>query len=180
MSWIQTYTGKKFDVRQPRPEDVCWMDIAHSLSQQCRFNGHTKHFYSVAQHCWIMSLNVPQEFALYALLHDAAEAYIGDMPAPVKQLFPEFSVMEDMLLSCIYKAAGIPEPSAEALAVVKEYDLRMLMTERQQLLGEPPEPWLLDGMGIKPLDIQIVLEEPSHVSAEDYLERLAELIGGGR
>lgn len=175
MSWIQTYTGKKFDVRQPRPEDVCWLDIAHSLAQQCRFNGHTKHFYSVAQHCYLMSLHIPPQFALYALLHDAAEAYIGDMPEPVKQLFPEFTVMEDMLLSCIYKAAGIPEPSAEALAAVKEYDLRMLLTEKQQLLGESPEPWLVDGMGIEPMDIRIGCEPDFEIYKGRYLRRLVEL-----
>ena len=92
--WIQTYTGKKFFPLKPNPADICIEDIAHSLSMQCRFAGHSKQFYSVAQHCNAM-VNCwfphpeQRELAKYALLHDASEAYLTDIPRPLKHL-PEF------------------------------------------------------------------------------------------
>jgi len=84
---IVTYTGKLFDLLNPVPEMVCIEDIAHSLSLICRYTGHTKEFYSVAQHCTLMA-ECTQLFGnpLARLLHDAAEAYIGDMSSPWKQM----------------------------------------------------------------------------------------------
>lgn len=84
-SFMQTVGGKQFYYRDPRPEDISIEDIAHSLSHICRFNGHTKLFYSVAEH----SINVcnevkDPEFKLCALLHDAHEAYVGDLISPMK------------------------------------------------------------------------------------------------
>ena len=85
---ITTYSGKPFFPMDPRPEEIRIEDIAHSLSMQCRFNGHTKWFYSVAQHCSIMAEAMMSdgyaEYAFEALMHDAAEAYIGDLIRPVK------------------------------------------------------------------------------------------------
>ncbi len=85
--YIATYTGKQFYPLDPRPEDVCLEDIAHSLSNLCRFTGHTDtdRFYSVAQHSVICSTIVAPEAALLALLHDAAEAYLGDISRPLKR-----------------------------------------------------------------------------------------------
>ena len=74
-SWLQTYTGKKFYPFDPREEEVDILDIAHALSQLCRFGGHTKEFYSVAEHCVLVSMCCPSEVKLLGLLHDAAEAY---------------------------------------------------------------------------------------------------------
>ena len=84
---IVTYTGKIFDLLNPKPEMVCIKDIAHSLAYQCRYTGHTKFFYSVAQHCVLMAENpdLPGD-PLQKLLHDAAETYIGDMARPWKNL----------------------------------------------------------------------------------------------
>src|SRR5689334_10911717 len=79
---MTTFSGEPFWPLDPQPEDIRIVDIAHALSLQCRFNGHTKFHYSVAQHSLIMSFNVPLQFALEALLHDAAEAYIGDLIRP--------------------------------------------------------------------------------------------------
>ena len=176
MSWVQTYSGKKFDVLNPRSADVDFRDIAHALSMQARFNGHTSRFYSVAQHCVIMSLAVHPKAALYALLHDAAEAYIGDMPAPVKDQFPEFSIMENVILSVVYMAAGIPFPDTAAMQEVKDYDLRMLITERNQLMGPPPEPWGIDRLNIQPLEINIAHEEPGE-HAQVWLDHFDALVG---
>lgn len=85
-NWIQTYTGKKFHLLNPKVEDVDIIDIAFSLSRQCRFNGHTLFFYSVAQHSLLVSQNVSVENKKWGLLHDAAEAYIGDIVSPLKLL----------------------------------------------------------------------------------------------
>ncbi|MFG0247924.1 MAG: phosphohydrolase, partial [Phycisphaeraceae bacterium JB051] len=80
MSWIQTYTGKAFYPLREDPGIIDIRDIAHALSLQCRFNGHCSDFYSVAQHSVHVSEVVPQAFALWGLLHDAAEAYMSDLP----------------------------------------------------------------------------------------------------
>lgn len=82
--YIGTWSGKRFHPWEPKLEEVDIEDIAHALSLQCRFNGHLTIFYSVAEHSVIMSNLVPRGLELAALLHDAAEAYIGDMPSPLK------------------------------------------------------------------------------------------------
>lgn len=84
--WIQTYSGGSFDYTAPRPDDVKLIDIAEALSKQCRFAGHTTRFYSVAEHSFKMSCMFDdQHLAQLALLHDAAEAYVVDLPRPLKQ-----------------------------------------------------------------------------------------------
>jgi uncharacterized protein len=86
MTWTQTYTGHQFDIFNPDPEAIHIADIAHSLALTNRFGGHTVRPYSVAQHSVLVSKMVPEQYALHGLLHDAAEAYIGDLPAPWKLL----------------------------------------------------------------------------------------------
>lgn len=177
-NWIQTFTGRKFDVMNPRAEDVCWLDIAHSLAHQCRFNGHTKQFYSVAHHCVLASKHVPERFALLALLHDAAEAYIGDMPKPVKDLFPQFSRMEEAILAAIHEKAGLINGySYEEAQWICGIDLRLLMTERDQLMSKPPEPWGLDHPDLRPEPVPVVIScEPDfEIYKGLFLRRLVEL-----
>lgn len=91
-AWLQTFSGKKFYPFNPIYQAICIEDIAHSLSLQCRYNGHSKEFYSVAEHSVLMSrfyFAEDMELARYALLHDASEAYLSDIPRPLK-LLPEF------------------------------------------------------------------------------------------
>ena len=84
MTWIQTFSGKKFSFLDPQPKDICIKDIAHHLGNLCRFVGATRTFYSVAQHSVLVSTIVPDKEARNGLLHDAGEAYYGDISSPLK------------------------------------------------------------------------------------------------
>ena len=136
MTWIQTYTGRKLDLANPNPDDLDLDDIAHALSLICRFTGHVREFYSVAQHCVIVSSLVPPELALSALLHDATEAYIGDVSRPLKGLLPEYRAIEARLWAAIAERFGVTEAPEIKLA-----DNIALLWERRDLLGEPVAPW---------------------------------------
>ena len=92
--WIITASGKRFYLRRPTPADIDAGDVAHALAHICRFNGHTREFYSVAQHSILVSRLLPDELKLAGLLHDAAEAYCGDMVKPLKNCLKDFAEYE--------------------------------------------------------------------------------------
>lgn len=110
MSYIRTFSGLKFYPLDPRPEDVRIVDIAHHLSNQCRWAGAVKTFYSVCLHSLHVSMMCHKEHALAALLHDASEAYLCDMPKPAKLGMPEYQGIEDRLQSVIASALGFEYP----------------------------------------------------------------------
>lgn len=145
---ILTYSGISFWPLDPRPCDVAIIDIAHALSMQCRFNGHIKKFYSVAEHCVRVSAICPPEMALYGLLHDASEAYLSDVPTPLKSELNEYKVYEKNVQSIIYNKYGLNgyEPKE-----VKEKDTVMLVTEMRDLLVHAD----ISKMPVKPLDDKI-------------------------
>lgn len=133
MSWIQTYTGKQFDLVNPDPTLVDIEDIAHALAMTCRFGGHTEKFYSVAEHSLVVSANVDPEHAFLALLHDAAEAYIGDLVRPFKLLLcPQVNEIESRIMAAILARYEV-EPDEVALEAVKVADDRALATELRDL-----------------------------------------------
>lgn len=101
MDWIQTYTGRRFFPLEPNPADVDIRDIAHALALETRFGGHSRVFYSVAEHCVRVSHEVEPPHALWGLLHDAAEAYLADVPRPVKANWPEFERTEQRVLTAV-------------------------------------------------------------------------------
>ncbi len=141
--WIQTFTGRAVWPLDPRPGDICAVDIAHALANLCRFTGHCRAFYSVAEHSINVSHRVPQEDALWGLLHDAAEAYLCDLPAPLKRL-PEFAFYreaEAWLMAAICERFGLP---SQQPASVTEADARMLATEARDLMAPPPMRWELE------------------------------------
>lgn len=136
--WIQTVTGRAFWPLSPRPQDVCILDIAHALSMKCRYTGHCRSFYSVAQHSVLASKIVPPCDALWALMHDATEAYLPDVARPVKRLLPGFREIEDRLMEVIAGVFSLQGPMPDS---VKRADLILLATERRDLMSLPPYRW---------------------------------------
>lgn len=133
--WIQTYTGRQFFPIDPRAEDIDVHDIAHALSLQCRYSGHCLRFYSVAEHCCHISDHCSPETALWGLLHDASEAYLVDVPRPIKPDLANYRELEDRLMNCIAERFGLPMDMPEE---VKSLDGRILVNEREQVMSAPP------------------------------------------
>jgi hypothetical protein len=152
-NWIVTYTGRKWYLTDPRPEDVCIEDIAHGLAHICRFGGQCVHFYSVAEHSVTMADELRRQeikailtkrdfnVLIWALMHDATEAYLGDLVRPLKALFPLYKEIEARTESVILEALGLPPPDDDVRKLVKEYDNRMLMTERRDLVNHGSDEW---------------------------------------
>lgn len=168
--WIQTASGVAFWPMDPRPEEIRIEDIAHALSHLCRFGGHSRSFYSVSQHSVLVSQNVEPEHALWALLHDATEAYLVDVPRPLKRFLAGYVEIENRLMSVIAAKFGLPP---EMPAEVKESDNRILVDEANQLLGPKPMPWSNPAM---PLGIRICPWSPAEAKAA-FLSRFDELTG---
>lgn len=171
-SWMQTYTGIQFYPLDPRQSEINALDIAHGLSMQCRYNGHVSAFYSVAEHCVKMSEAVSPENALWALLHDATESYVGDVITPVKRHLPLYVDIEDHLMRVICARFGLSV--FEMPDEVKDADARILLTERAALVGEPVAPWSIEHLD--PLPVTIDAWAPAQAE-HAYLSRLAELTG---
>ena len=171
MSWIQTYTRKRFDFRNPRPQDICIQDIAQGLSHICRFAGQTDRFYSVLEHSWHVSYLVPAEHALVGLLHDAPEAYMVDLPKPLKDLLPAYECIEHDVWRVIATKFGMPLVMPDC---VKTADIQMLLLERDVLMGGPIEPWVL-GEHYKPANRSLCGWRPD-VARDLFLKRFRELV----
>lgn len=168
--WMQTYSGRRFYPLDPRPSEIEPEDIAHALSMLCRYAGHVDRFYSVAEHCLLMSGAVAPEHALAALLHDATEAYVVDVPRPLKRYLPEYRGIEDRVWGAIAIRFGL---DLEVPAEVKEADTRILLTERDALMRNAGR-WSQDDT-YEPLAVQIEAWAPGEAEGR-YLSRLAELI----
>ena len=143
--WIQTFTGKAIDVCDPKPEDIEIEDIAIGLSRQCRFNGQCSRFYSVAEHSvhvsrTLESWGLDRETCFLGLMHDAAEAYVGDIVQPIKRGLANFDAIEERFFHAIadrfMMRRSIPP-------VVKEADIACLVEEQAELMSPSPRPWRL-------------------------------------
>lgn len=143
---ILTFSGHYFDFLEPEKNVICIEDIAHGLANCCRFAGQCRRFYSVAQHSVLVSSLLPLEFRMAGLLHDAAEAYLGDVTRPLKQLLPEYKRIEERVERAIFDHFGVTniDPS------VKRADLIMLATEQRDLMPEHDDTWGCL-MGIEPM-----------------------------
>jgi len=171
-TWIQTVNGIKFYPLKPTAEDIDIVDIAWSLSNLCRYNGHCQKYYSVAEHSIYVSQHVPKQFAMAGLLHDATEAYIGDIPTPIKAILPDIKHIEYHLLWAISVRfdLGFPLPD-----IVKKIDLAMLTTEAEQMMQPYADTWpqLIE----KPLDIKIQFLSPLKAYYQ-FLKRYNEIKKG--
>lgn len=183
MTWMQTYTGVAFDLANPRPEDVRREDIAHALGRQPRYVGHCRRHYSVAEHCvliarWLATQGHHRAVQLGGLLHDAPEAYVGDMSAPMKAALPEVTleplrVLEMHVRGAISLHFGT-SPQLQLSPVVKGADLRILHDESAMLFGPKPKPWNIPG---EPLGVRIRCWSPEQ-ARDEWLEALDMLLSG--
>ena len=164
---IVTYSGIVFWPFDPRKEEINIIDIAHSLSMKCRFNGHLDKFESVAEHCVRVSSLCSKTNRLWGLLHDAAEAYVADLPAPIKEELPEYKRIENNILKIICKKYGLPIKEPEE---VKKYDLVVRATEMRDLMSHNPYKYT-----VKPL--RTILEPWTQKQAEKmYLDVFNSLV----
>lgn len=136
--YIETASGKKVFFLEPDPESIDINDIALALSRIPRFNGHTHRFYSVAEHCWQGQRWLPEEHKLAFLLHDASEAYLCDIPSPIKQFLPDYKKIEQTLEEAICTKFGVPYPHCDQ---VKTMDTIMLSVEAQHLVESRGNDW---------------------------------------
>jgi len=179
MSVIQTVSGVFFDVKNPDPSLVNIVDIAHGLSHLCRFTGQTNGFYSVAEHSVKVSRLVPEDMALEGLLHDASEAYVGDMASPLKALLPEYQHIERKVQWAIARAFDLGYPFDHE---IHRADRILLATERRDLMPVTPahireagrDPWAgVECYGVLPARLNPLCPDEAK---KEFLDRYDELL----
>lgn len=135
-SSISTISGKFFDILKPEDYEFDIDEIATALSNICRYTGHVEKFYSVAEHSVLVSRLVPPRLALTGLLHDASEAFVGDVSSPLKKLLPEYREIEERVQQAIANQFSVPYPFPEE---IHEADKRMYWNERQNVAPGPKD-----------------------------------------
>jgi uncharacterized protein len=202
--WIQTYTGRRFEPEKFTAADVDIRDVAHALSNVCRFGGHCREFYSVAQHCVLASYYVelrwPDDDATpgvvrrdvrlaamqAALLHDAAEAYLGDIMSPLKRMAEKLCAHEYSINDAVARRFGLAVmlegPHGQRIReAVREVDRRLLETERGLHLTTEL-PWVWDADGHRPTPLELTKEDRTPWTPQEaeqrFLERFSHVFGG--
>jgi hypothetical protein len=176
-AWFLTYTGRLVLLDDPARSEICIEDIAHHLSLLCRFGGACSTFYSVAQHSVMVSWNLPQELALQGLLHDATEAYLGDVVGPLKKLMGEtYKRLERDWALYIGAKFGLGSDLVQLHPLVKEVDARALATERREVTCPGPARDMVVKLRDKlpPLNEVLVPLQPLEAEAL-FLDRYREL-----
>jgi hypothetical protein len=177
--WMITFTGRRFWPLDPRAEDVSFRDIGHGLSLVCRYGGHVRRFYSVAEHCTLLAtwFESRQETVLarWALLHDAAEAYIGDIIRPLKPWLPEFAVVEHQIERAIFARAGLfgeipPQVHAADKAIISDEGRELFRPETRIAAG-----WVLDDRLFDERAIGQVVGWPPHEAERHFAMAFARL-----
>ena len=168
---ITLMSGAEFDFLNPWNSDFGIDDVAHALGNICRYAGHCSGFYSVAEHSLHVS-DVAVGFELEALLHDAAEAFLGDVTRPLKQLLPDYKRIEREVTAAVFNRFGVSNISA---ARVKEADLRVLAAEQRQIMPPGTDDWA-DAAGVvhAPITVRFM---PPRAASEAFMARYRLLAG---
>lgn len=171
-SYILLHSGYDFNFEYPEKTIVPIEDIAHALSNICRFNGHTKVFYSVAEHSVLCSYLVERGFEYDALFHDGGEALLGDISTPLKKLLPDFKVIEDKVESSLFEALGVTYPLPPQ---IKKADLQALALEKKHLMPDTDSVWgILQGVEVPDIIWPFGLTPPA--AKKLFLDRYEELM----
>lgn len=170
MTTIRTYTGNTFHYENMSPKDVSIEDVSHALSHICRFTGHVKVHYSVAEHCCRVSDLCSPENKLWGLLHDASEAYCSDLPRPFKRLIglEPYRTYERRIMHIICERFGLP---LEEPKEVKAADMRLLVTEQRDLMVNAGPEWY----DVNPL-LDLITPWTAEVAKEEFLKRFNALL----
>ena len=171
--WMQTFSGKMFWPLDPRADEIDIEDIAHSLSNMCRYAGHCRNFYSVAEHSVLVSHVIAPEYALAGLLHDATEAYLVDVPRPVKPYLANYKEIEARLWDVMCDRFGLDADWSMEYAI-KHADNAVLAAEQPILMPNPPRPWNIPA---DPADVRIACRGP-YVAKQAFLSRFDQLTKG--
>lgn len=177
--WIRTYSGKQFSFEQISPDNICIEDIAHSLSQICRFGGHSHKFYSVAQHACLVAhilFDTSRDLAKWGLLHDASEAYLGDITHPLKTFLNNhtdcfISQVESRLMEAITLKFNLPYVNYD---LVNNVDKCLGLTEAKHFICDNIEDWDWCTNGFTPYEMEI--DPLSAALAEEAFLRWAKLL----
>lgn len=142
--------GRWLDITNPDPKMISVDDIALALSRRARFAGFTRAYFTVAQHSWNVAMHLRAFGAdpvvqWQGLMHDAHEAYMGDIPTPQKNLYHGFKELEELLQGAIFARFDLPHPLDSK---VKAIDELMLHSEAEYLLPKPTPAWVKPGLGV--------------------------------
>jgi 5'-deoxynucleotidase YfbR-like HD superfamily hydrolase len=173
--WIQTASGLKFPLLDIEPSAIRIEDIAHALSMLCRFNAHCSRFYSVAEHSVHVSHEIRPDLALVGLMHDAAEAYIGDVPSPLKKHLTQFQEIEERLIAAIAERFrfAMPEGGSDEARELKRADVQLLVDEKAAIMAREPEPWPSNAPHVK--DARRIKCWSSEIAKAKFMTRFEEL-----
>lgn len=170
--WMQTFTGAPFWPLDPRPEEIAINDIAHALSLQCRYAGHCLQFYSVAEHSVLLARHVSRDNTLWALLHDASEAYLVDVPRPVKPHLAGYRDAEAAVMAAVCTRFGLDPDMPDE---VHEADNRIISDERANL-SVSRRSW---DFAPEPLGVRLQFWSPQQAELE-FLKAFHEFGGSSR
>ena len=162
MPAVSTRSGRRVALLNPSPSQIAIGDIAHGLAHQCRFNGQTNKFYSVAQHSVLVASILPRELRLAGLLHDASEAYLGDIVQPLKELLPDYQAIEAKFCEVLGTRFNVDLQPNDA---IRHADLVVLATERRDLMPMDTADWSSIA-GITPLSRTIKPLAPETAAAQ--------------
>lgn len=194
MTWTHTARGRALDLTNPDPDHIDWWEIGEALANTCRYNGNVRGYLSVAEHSvlisrWLMAQGHDRDTVLAGLLHDAAEAYTGDLTWPMQAILwgddeagevvrRRYKALQGKLDAIIAAKAGI-EVGLLHCDVVKQADLRILLDERAAVLTEPPpRPWPVEAeLGLAPLGVAIQCW-PRRKARYEFGRRLHVLLSG--